>query len=95
MAGFAKSYREAQTYLGLVITIPTLPPVLAGLLGLQAKLPLMFVPFLSQHLLMTTVVRAEPIEPTFVAVSAVSTVIYGVLLMWLAGRLYRREGLLG
>ncbi len=95
VAGFAKSYREAQTYLGLVITIPTLPLVFAGLLGLQAKLPLMFVPFLSQHLLMTTVVRAEPIEPTFVAISAVSTLIYGVLLMYLAGRLYRREGLLG
>jgi sodium transport system permease protein len=95
VAGFAKSYREAQTYLGLVITIPTLPLMFAGMLGLQAKLPLMAVPFLSQHLLMTTVVRAEPIDPTFVAVSVVSTLIYGALLMWLAGRLYRREGLLG
>ena len=95
VSGFAKSYREAQTYLGLVITIPTMPLMFAGMLGLQAKLGLMFVPFLSQHLLMTTVVRAEPIEPTFVAVSVVSTVIYGVLLMYLAGRLYRREALLG
>jgi hypothetical protein len=44
---------------------------------------------------MTTVVRAEPIEPLFFAISVVSTLIYGALLMWLAGRLYRREGLLG
>jgi hypothetical protein len=55
----------------------------------------MFVPFLSQHLLMTTVVRAEEIEPSFVVISVVSTLIYGVVLMLLAGRLYRREGLLG
>ena len=95
VSGFAKSYREAQTYLGLVITIPTMPLMFAGLLGLQAKLGLMFVPFLSQHLLMTTVVRAEPIEPKFVAVSVASTIVYGVLLMFLAGRLYRREALLG
>src|SRR5688572_4559410 len=95
VSGFAKSYREAQTYLGLVITIPTMPLMFAGMLGLQAKLGLMFVPFLSQHLLMTTVVRAEPIEPAFVAISVVSTVIYGVLLMYVAGRLYRREALLG
>src|SRR6185436_3089828 len=40
VSGFAKSYREAQTYLGLVITIPTLPLMFAGMLGLQAKLPL-------------------------------------------------------
>jgi sodium transport system permease protein len=95
VSGFAKSYREAQTYLGLVITIPTMPLMFAGMLGLQAKLPLMFVPFLSQHLLMTTVVRAEPIEPTFFVISVISTVIYGVVLMAVAGRLYRREGLLG
>ncbi len=95
VSGFAQSYREAQTYLGLVITLPTMPLLFAGLLGLQAKLPLMLVPFLSQHLLMTTVVRAEPIEPALMVVSVASTLVYGGLLMWLAGRLYRREGLLG
>jgi sodium transport system permease protein len=95
VSAFAKSYREAQTYIGLLITIPTMPLMFAGLLGLQAKLALMFVPFLSQHLLLTTVVRAEPIEPTFVVVSALSTLVYGAFLMWVAGRLYRREKLLG
>ena len=35
------------------------------------------------------------IEPLFVTISVASTVIYGVLLMFLAGRLYRREALLG
>jgi sodium transport system permease protein len=95
VSAFAKSYREAQTYIGLLITIPTMPLMFAGLLGLQAKLALMFVPFLSQHLLLTTVVRAEPIEPAFVVVSVLSTLIYGACLMWIAGRLYRREKLLG
>lgn len=95
ISGFAKSYREAQTYIGLLITIPTMPLMFAGLLGLSAKTILMFVPFLSQHLLLTTVVRAEPIEPAFVTISVASTLVYGALLMFLAGRLYRREGLLG
>jgi len=95
IASYAKSYREAQTYLGLVITIPTLPLMFAGFLGLQAKTSLMFVPFLSQHLLLTTVVRAEEIEPLHVAISVISTLVYGAVLTWVAGRLYRREGLLG
>jgi sodium transport system permease protein len=95
ISGFAKSYREAQTYIGLLITIPTMPLMFAGLLGLSAKTALMFVPFLSQHLLLTTVVRAEPIDSAFVTISVVSTLVYGALLMWVAGRLYRREGLLG
>jgi sodium transport system permease protein len=95
VASFAKSYREAQTYLGLVITIPTLPLMFAGLLGLQTKTSLMFVPFLSQHLLLTTVVRAEEILPLHITISVVSTLVYGFVLTWIAGRLYRREGLLG
>jgi sodium transport system permease protein len=95
VSAFAKSYREAQTYIGLLITIPTMPLMFAGLLGLQSKLAFMFVPFLSQHLLLTTVVRAEPIEPSFVVVSVITTLIYGAMLMWIAGRLYRREKLLG
>jgi sodium transport system permease protein len=95
VASFAKSYREAQTYLGLVITIPTLPLVVAGFLGIQAKTSLMFVPFLSQHLLLTTVVRAEDIVPLHITISVVSTLVYGIVLTWVAGRLYRREALLG
>jgi sodium transport system permease protein len=95
VSGFAKSYREAQTYLGLVITIPTMPLMFAGMLGLQTKTVLMFVPFLSQHLLLTTLVRAEEILPLHVVCSAISTLVYGVLLTYVAGRLYRREGLLG
>jgi len=41
------------------------------------------------------VVRAEPIETSFVVISVVSTLVYGAVLMYLAGRLYRREALLG
>ena len=95
ISAFAKTYREAQTYLQLVITIPTMPLIFAGLLGLQAKTGLMFVPFLSQHLLMTTVVRAEPILPLHLLISVGSTLFYGVILTFVAGRLYRREALLG
>jgi sodium transport system permease protein len=95
ISAFAKTYREAQTYLQLVITIPTMPLIFAGILGVQSKLGLMFVPFLSQHLLMTTIVRAEEIVPLHLFVSVGSTLVYGVLLTYIAGRLYRREALLG
>src|SRR6185312_5150783 len=35
VAAFTRSYREAQTYLGLVLIIPTLPLVFAVVLGLR------------------------------------------------------------
>jgi sodium transport system permease protein len=95
VAASTKSYREAQTWLGLVLLVPTLPLAFAGVMGLRARLPLMAVPSLSQHFLITSLLRAEPLPARFVAVSVGATLALGALLIVLAGRLYRREALLG
>jgi sodium transport system permease protein len=95
ISALTRTTREAHTYLQLMITIPTMPLIFAGILGLQSNLGLMFVPFLGQHLLMTTVVRAEDIVPVHILVSVGSTLLSGAILTYIAGRLYRREALLG
>jgi sodium transport system permease protein len=75
--------------------VPTLPLAFAGLLGLTPRLPLMAVPSLSQHFLITSLLRDERLPPAFVALSVLSTLALGALLIAVAGRLYRREALLG
>lgn len=95
VAAFTRSYREAQTYLGLVLLVPTLPLVFAGMLGLRPTATLMAVPSLSQHFIITSLLRDEPISATFCALSVVTSVAVGAVLMLIAGRLYDREALLG
>jgi sodium transport system permease protein len=95
VAACTRSYREAQTWLGLVLLVPTLPLAFAALLGLRPRLALMAVPSLSQHFLITSLLRAEPLPAADVAVSAGVTLLLGGALVALAGRLYRREALLG
>jgi sodium transport system permease protein len=95
VAAFTKSYREAQSYLGMVITVPTMPLLFAGIFGVVATAKLMSVPFLSQHLLITSILRAEPLTSQFVALSIGTTLALGLVLAWIAGRLYDREALLG
>lgn len=95
VAAFTRSYREAQTYLGLVLLVPTLPLVFAGMLGLRPTAPLMAVPSLSQHFLITSLLRDEPISAAFLALSVIATLAVGAVLMLIAGRLYDREALLG
>lgn len=95
VASFTRSYREAQTWLGVVMLVPTLPIVFVGLADLQPSLGLMVVPSLSQHFLITTLLRGEAIAPLHALVSAASSLALGAMLAWLAGRLYRRESLLG
>jgi sodium transport system permease protein len=95
VAAFTRSYREAQTYLGLVLLVPTLPLVFAGMLGLRPTAALMAVPSLSQHFLITSLLRDEPISAAFFALSVIATLAVGTVLMLIAGRLYDREALLG
>ena len=95
VASFTKSYKEAQTWLSVVLLAPTLPILVVSLLTLRPRLEFMFVPSLSQHLLLIDMVKNEPINVTHVAISVTSTLLLGGLLTWLCARLYRREGLLG
>jgi len=95
VAASTRSYREAQTYLGVVLLVPTLPLVFAGVMGLRPTLALMGVPSLSQHFLITSVLRDERVPAGYLAVSVTATLILGALLIGVAGRLYRREALLG
>ena len=95
VASFTKSYREAQTWLSGVLLAPTLPILIVSILTLRPRLEFMFVPSLSQHLLLIDMVKNEPLDPLHIAISAGSTLLLGVLLTWVCARLYRREGLLG
>jgi sodium transport system permease protein len=95
VASFTKTYKEAQTYLGLLLLVPTLPVIVATLLNVNATHALMWVPSLSQHLLVTALIKNEPLDALMIAESALSTLVLGALLGWVSIKLYEREGLLG
>jgi sodium transport system permease protein len=95
VAAFTRSYREAQTYVGLVLLIPTLPLIFANTLGLRPTFWLMMVPSLSQHFLVTGLLRAEPVSALYATLSVSASLILGVGAAYGAGRLYHREALLG
>jgi len=95
VASFTKSYKEAQSYMTVVLLLPTLPIMIAALLTVRPTLQWMAVPSLSQHLLVTDLIKDEALSPLFVATSVGSTLAVGIALTWLAMRLYQREGILG
>ncbi len=95
VAAFTRSYREAQTYVGLVLLVPTLPLVFAGILGLQPRAALMAIPSLSQHFIILSLISMQPLPAAYIALSVCSTLALGALLVFAAGHLYRREKLLG
>jgi sodium transport system permease protein len=95
VASFTRSYREAQTYLTAVLLVPTLPIAFASIYSLKTQSSLMFIPSLSQHLLMTSVLKDEPIAALDVGVSAAASLCTAMVLMVLTARHWRRETMLG
>jgi len=95
VGSFTRSYREAQTWLGAVLAIPTLPILFASIANVRSTTLLMTVPSLSQHLIATNLLRGDAIEPLHIATSIAATLIAGGVLLWIATRLYQREKLLG
>jgi sodium transport system permease protein len=65
------------------------------MLGLRPTAWLMSVPSLSQHFLITSLLRDEVIPASYLAISVAVTLSLGLALALFAGRLYRREALLG
>jgi sodium transport system permease protein len=95
VASFTRSYKEAQTWLGLLLLVPTLPVALATWLNVQPSVALMWVPSMSQHLLITAFIRQDVVPAFMLAQSVISTLIYAASLAVVAIRLYKREALLG
>jgi sodium transport system permease protein len=95
VASFTRSYREAQTYLTSVLLVPTLPIAFASIYSLKPTHSLMFIPSLSQHLLMTSVLKDEPFPLVDGLVSAAASLGLALLLFALTARHWRRESMLG
>ncbi|MGQ0383223.1 MAG: ABC transporter permease [Gammaproteobacteria bacterium] len=95
VASFTKTYKEAQSWLGVVMLVPTVPIAIAGVLDVEPQAHLMLVPSLSQHLLIQSLMRCDPLPAAWIALSAAATLALGLALAWVAGRLYRREAILG
>jgi sodium transport system permease protein len=95
VASFTKSFKEAQTWVSVVLLAPTMPILIVSILQVRPSTELMFIPSLSQHLLLVDLIRNEPMNLVHVTVSVVGTLVIGGILTWICARLYRREGLLG
>lgn len=93
IAAFAKSYREAQTYLSLLMLIPMLPSAMLAVLPLKAQTWMYSVPLLSQHLIVTRLVRAETVTMHQLLLCLLSGTAIAALAAVVTAQVYRSERL--
>lgn len=93
VSAFAKSYREAQTYLSILMLLPVIPSLLLAVVPLRAQLWMYAVPLLGQQLGIMDLVRGEALGGTELAACLIGTSL-AALLAWLLARwLYSSERL--
>ncbi|MEM7097157.1 MAG: ABC transporter permease [Pseudomonadota bacterium] len=95
VASFAKSYKEAQTYLTIVIFIPTMPIIIAQFMNVETTNTIMLIPSLAQSTLMTDFIKGEPVANLHITLSMLATTLYATFLSYVAVWLYNRERILG
>jgi sodium transport system permease protein len=91
VSAFAKSYKEAQTYLSFVIIIPTLPLIITQIVGIEPSLGSMFVPSLGQAILTSQIIKGETISYTHVLLSVGATLLMTLLFLLQAIKMYQKE----
>ena len=91
VATFARSFKEAQTYVSLLVFVPIIPSTVLQFYPLQPTGWMMLVPALSHHLLLVDVMGGEPITALSLAASATATMLLAVLLLALTSRLLQQE----
>ena len=93
IAANAKSYREAQSWLGLLTLIPAIPSMLLMVIPVKPALWMFSVPLLAQHLSIMKLVRADTIASAEWAALLVSGLLLSGIVAYFAARIYDREGL--
>lgn len=93
LSATAKSYKEAQSYMTLLMLVPMLPSIILMVSPVKTQLWMLAVPFLSQNQLITKIARAETIDPLQWAVALAAAFAVALVVWFIAARMYHREQL--
>jgi sodium transport system permease protein len=93
LAAFARSHREAQGYLPLLMFLPILPTLYLMVAPVKTQAWMLAVPFLGQNQLILRILRSESITGAEWALNLGAGLLLAGFAWWLAARLYHREQL--
>jgi sodium transport system permease protein len=88
---FARSFKEAQSYMGMLILLPMLPGLLSTLYPLGDKPWLHPVPIIGQQVLLTAVMGGRAVGIWSFVVAAASTLLLSAVLVRMTTVLFRNE----
>ncbi|MGE5168568.1 MAG: ABC transporter permease, partial [Deltaproteobacteria bacterium] len=93
VAAFAKSYREAQTYLGLLNLVPIIPTLLLTILPIKTQTWMYAVPLLGQQVTILRLMRGDPVADSTLLLCFACTTVAALLVALVTAKIYHSERL--
>lgn len=93
VAAFARSFREAQTYLSLLMFVPVIPTLMLSLMPIKPKLWMYAVPLMGQQVAVTRLLRGDVVPLSALALCFACTAVAALLVYLVTARVYRSERL--
>ncbi|MBL4773805.1 MAG: ABC transporter permease [Alcanivoracaceae bacterium] len=94
VATYSKSFKEAQTYVNLLMFLPMIPSMALMFMPVKEKLWMMATPVLSHNLIINQIMRGEQVSSLSIIAAIVGSLFIGLILALVAIKLYNRESLL-
>ena len=91
VATFSRSFKEAQTYVSMLIFLPMIPYFIASISSLGTQPWMIPVPALGQQVLLTDVLGGEHIGIGSILLVVLSSPLLGLLCVEVTARLFERE----
>jgi len=93
VSAFAKTYREAQTYLGLLQLLPVIPSILLSVMPVAPQLWMYSIPLIGQQLAVMQMLRGESIVARPLTLCTLMTFLALGVMFMVARRIYQSERL--
>ena len=90
---FARSFKEAQSYLGMLMLVPMLPGLVSTMYPLAGRPWLAPIPVLGQYALAADVLGGKPPHVMFYLLAGVSVLLCSGILVALTARMLKREAI--
>jgi len=90
---FARSFKEAQSYLGMLMLLPMLPGLVSTMYPLAGRPWLAPIPVLGQYALAADILGGKPPSVFFYLIAGVTVLACGLVLVMLTARLLKREAI--
>ncbi|MBI4906059.1 MAG: ABC transporter permease [Acidobacteria bacterium] len=88
---FAKSFKEAQSYMGFLIMAVTIPGVISSLYPISNKPWMQPIPILGQYAMGTEILSGKVPSPLMFGIAGVSALALAGVFLYLASRLFSSE----